>query len=117
MRSANFKLTHVAQIENSRGRADRKMLLDNPAVTDGHLETTENRHPCAEFLVKVKQDSALGHIHQRINFNKPDQRERDGLASSANSSSRYPQQTFAVGGKRIPNRRLARRTIIFAGSC
>src|SRR5258708_25496310 len=69
------------------------MLLDNPAVTDGHLETTENRHPCAEFLVKVKQDSALAHIHQRINFNKPDQGERDRLSSSANSSPRYPQQT------------------------
>src|ERR1700730_9996938 len=88
MRSANFKLTHVAQIENSRGRADRKMLLDNPAVTDGHLETTENRHPCAEFLVNVKQGSALGHIHQRQNFNKPRRGERDGLVRSANSSPR-----------------------------
>jgi hypothetical protein len=60
----------VAQVENSRVRANRKMLLDNPAVTDGHLETTENRHPSAEFLVKLKQDSALGHIHQRKDFNK-----------------------------------------------
>ena len=72
------------------------MLLDNPAVTDGHLETTENRHPCAEFLVKVKQDSALGHIHQRIDFNKRDYGERDGLASSANSSPRYPQHDIGA---------------------
>ena len=54
MRSADFELAHVTQIENSGRIADRKMLLDNPAVTNGHLETTENRHSCAEFLVKVE---------------------------------------------------------------
>ncbi len=61
------------------------MLLDNPAVTDRHLETTENRHPRAEFLVKVEQNSALGRIHhQRQNFNRPGSAERDDRARSAN---------------------------------
>ena len=54
MRPAELELAHVAQIENSRRIADRKMLLDNPAVAHGHLETTENGHPRAEFLVKVE---------------------------------------------------------------
>jgi hypothetical protein len=54
MWSADFKLTHVTEIENPSRISDRKMLLDNPAVTHGHLETTENGHPCAEFLVKVE---------------------------------------------------------------
>ena len=54
MRAADLELAHVAQIENSRRIADRKMLLDDAGVTNGHLETTENRHSCAEFLVKVE---------------------------------------------------------------
>jgi hypothetical protein len=70
------------------------MLLDNPAVTDGHLETTENRHPCAEFLVKVEQNSALGRIHhQRQKFNRPCSRERDiarDLLTTARSLSTAP---------------------------
>src|SRR5208283_5669656 len=84
MRSADFKLTHVTQIENSRRIADRKMLLDDPAVTDRHLETAENRHPCAEFLVKVEQNGALGSLHQRQNPNRPFCAERDSPARSAN---------------------------------
>jgi len=54
--------------------------------------------------VKLKQDSALGHIHQQIDFNKRDYGERDGVASSANSSPRYPQHDIGA------------RTIIFAGN-
>jgi hypothetical protein len=54
VRAADFKFAHMTQVENSRRISDRKMLLDNPAVTHGHLETTENRHPRAEFLVKVE---------------------------------------------------------------
>src|ERR1700689_2772163 len=64
------------------------MLLDNPAVTDGHLETTENRHPCSEFLVKVVKNSALGRIHQRQNLNRAHSLERDGRARSANKRRR-----------------------------
>jgi len=53
----------VAQIEDSGCRSNRKVLRDYPAVADGHLETTENCHPGAEFLVEAKQGGTLAGVH------------------------------------------------------
>ena len=40
MRPAYLEFAHMAQVENAGGRANRKMLHDDAAVTDRHLEAT-----------------------------------------------------------------------------
>src|SRR5713226_6576304 len=68
------------------------MFLDDPAITDGHLEAAENRHSRPEFLVKVKQDRALGRIHGHRNSTRAANRSRPHGASLPTKSGHYPQR-------------------------
>ncbi len=61
--TTQLEFAHVTQIEDPGGGADRKMLLDNAGIADRHFETTENRHPGAEFLVQGEERGALERVH------------------------------------------------------
>src|SRR5262249_36123045 len=92
MRSADFELAHVAQIENPCRGSDREVFGDDPSVAEGHLKTTENCHAGTEFLVENEQRGALGRVHvqliltNRKNLNDTNREQMPTIAG------RYPQR-------------------------
>jgi hypothetical protein len=64
--AADFELAHVAEVEDSRRRADREMFLDDTAVTKRHFEPAEFSHSGAESAVERMQRGLLDRIHPPV---------------------------------------------------
>ena len=58
LRARQTNLAHVGDVEESRSRPDRAVLLDDGAVHDGHLEAGKRGHLCARLSVSSKQRGA-----------------------------------------------------------
>src|SRR5262249_14498624 len=114
-RSRDLELAHVTQIEDSRRGADRAMLLDDAAVLQRHLETSEHRHSRAESVMEIEEGSALWRIHLLRDPNKPDDRQRCNLPRFAHNSKQLPTAPTSGGGK--ISRQLASRACYIRVRC